>query len=153
MGELIPLVVIPVVFGTVSWVLYSLIQLFVTRQRIRATADIQAKLIDRLSGDDMRAFLGSGNGNQLLRSLAEQPAADDASLRILRAMHGGFVLLALGIGLFIYPMARSLPERGADGVTFFATIAVAVGVGLLAAAAASYLLSQRLGLLARDASQ
>jgi hypothetical protein len=153
MEFLIPIFVTGFVFGSIAWIAYVILEILRSRQRIRATSELQGKLIDRLGAQDMGAFLASENGSQLLRALAEQPASDAAHVRILRALQGGLVLLALGIGVFIYSSSRTLPLEVEDGVALFATLAAALGVGLLAAAGASYALSRRLGLLARDTAE
>ena len=57
------------------------------------------------------------------------------------------MLLALGAGLFLYLVIRPLPIEGEDAVAMIATISTALGVGLLAAAGASYRLSKHMGLL------
>jgi hypothetical protein len=153
MRDLVPIFIVGFVFAAISWIAYVILEILRSRQRIRATSELQGKLIDRLGAQDIGVFLASDNGAQLLRALSEQPPGDLAHVRILRAMQGGLVLLALGIGLFVYPMMRSLPLEFEDGVALFATLGTALGVGLLLAAAASYVLSQRLGLLVRDVSR
>ena len=70
-------------------------------------------------------------------------------MRILRALQAGLVLLALGVGLFVYIAARALPIEGEDAVAMIATVASALGVGLLLAACVSYRMSRRMGLLNR----
>jgi hypothetical protein len=57
------------------------------------------------------------------------------------------VLLALGLGLFLYIGVRTLSVEGEDVVAMIATVASALGVGLLVAAGASYRISRRMGLL------
>ena len=68
-------------------------------------------------------------------------------MRILRALQSGIVLLAVGAGLFVYLAIRTLPLEGEDAVAFFGTLSIALGVGLLAAAGASYRMTKRMGLL------
>ena len=57
------------------------------------------------------------------------------------------MLLALGVGLFIYVGSRALSIEGEDAVAMVATVSTAIGVGLLMAAGASYGMSRRMGLL------
>ena len=147
MGELIPIFGIVFTFGTTMYIAYVILEILRTRHRVRATSELQAKLIDRLGPQDIGAFLTSDNGNRLLKAFAEQ--GDSAPLRILRALQAGLVLLSVGVSLFIYSAVRALPLEAEDGIAFFATVGTALGVGLLAAAGASYVLSRRLGLLAR----
>ena len=68
-------------------------------------------------------------------------------VRILRAVQSGLVLLAFGVGLFLFANARDLPGRADDGVVLFGTVATSIGIGLLLSASASYGLSKRMGLV------
>ena len=149
MEFLIPIFITGFVFATFSWIAYVILEILRTRQRVQATSALQGKLIDRLGAQDVGLFLSSENGGQLLRALSHQPPDDAAHVRVLRALQAGLVFLALGIGLFVYSSMRALPIEVEDGVAFFAILAVALGVGLLSAAGASYVLSRRLGLLER----
>ena len=147
MEFLIPIFIVGFVMALCGWIAYVILEIVRTRHRIRATSELQAKLIDRLGAQDIGIFLTSDNGGRLLRALSEQPASEAAHVRILRALQSGIVLIALGGGLFAYLALRTLPLEGEDAVAFFATLTTAVGLGLLAAAAASYRMSNRMGLL------
>ena len=147
--QLVPIFGIVFTFGTMAWIAYVILEVLRHRQRVRATTELQGKLIDRLGAQDISTFLTSEHGSQLLRALSEQPAGDAAHVRILRALQAGVVLLAVGISLFIYTWSRALPLEGEDAVQMFATLGTALGAGLLVAAAASYRLSKRLGLLTK----
>jgi hypothetical protein len=150
---LIPIVVVPAIFGTLAFIVYVVVELFRSRHRVKATTELQGKLIERLTGSDIGAFLSSEHGARLMRSLGEAPARAQAHVRILRALQGGVVFLAVGISLFVYSATRSLPLEVEDGVSFIATLGTALGLGLLGAAGASYALSRRLGLLESGAAE
>ena len=153
MAFLIPIFITGFVFATISWIAYAILEAVRSRQRIRAVTELQGKLIDRLGGQDMALFLGGEHGGQLLRALSEQPAGDAVHVRILRSLQAGIVLLMVGVSLFAYLRMRTLPLEGEDVVAMLATLSTALGVGLLGAAAASYRLSRRLGLLPPAAPQ
>jgi hypothetical protein len=146
MEFLIPIVVVPTVFGSVAYVAYLVVELFRSRHRVKATVEVQSKLIERLAASDIGVFLTSENGARLMEALGEQPARAQAHVRILRALQSGVVVLAVGLGLFAYAAMRALPPELEDTV-------VALGVGLLAAAGASLALSRRLGLLERATAE
>jgi hypothetical protein len=148
-GVLIPIFGIVFSFGVTGYIAYVIMEILRTRMRVRATTELQSKLIDRLGAQDIGTFLTSDNGTQLLRALADHPRADAVHVRVLRALQSGLVLLAVGLGLSAYASIRPLPLEAADSVIFFAVLATALGIGLLAAAGASYVLSRRLGLLER----
>jgi hypothetical protein len=157
MGFMIPIVIVAIVFGCIGWIAYLIVEVVRSRHRTRATSELQGKLIDRLGTGDVGAFLTSENGGALLRQLAEQPspAGAAAHVRILRALQSGLVLLAVGIGMFLFMWSQPLPFAQDEifGLGMTATIATALGVGLLAAAASSFILSRRLGLLVRGAAE
>jgi hypothetical protein len=148
-AELIPIVAILSVFGTGSWIAYVVFELVRTRFRVRAATELQAKFIDRLGAQDVGVFLSSEHGGRLLRAFSDQPVGDGAHMRILRALQSGIVLLSVGVGLFAYMSLRTLSLEGEDAIALVATLATALGIGLLAATAASYRMSTRLGLLPR----
>ena len=148
MDELVPIFVVGFALGTTCFIAWVILEILRSRQRIRAASELQGKLIDRLGAADLGPFAMSESGARLLRAFSEQPASPDAAhVRILRALQSGLVLLAVGISLFFYSASRTLPLEGEDITDFFATLATALGVGLLLAAGASYRLSKRLGLL------
>jgi hypothetical protein len=146
---LIPIFGIVFSIGLTGYIAYVILEILRTRMRVRATTELQSKLIDRLGAQDVGMFLNSESGAQMLRALAEHPGGDAAPTRILRALQSGLVLLAVGLGLAAYSAMRRLSIEAADTVVFFAVVATALGIGLLAAAGASYMLSRRLGLLER----
>jgi hypothetical protein len=148
MAQLVPVFIVGFVFGTICFISWVILEIVRNRQRLQASTELQGKLIDRLGAGDIGAFVTSENGGRLLRALSEQPVGGDAAhARILRALQSGLVPLTVGISLFLYSSSRTLPLEGEDVVDFIATLATALGVGLLLAAGASYRLSRQLGLL------
>ena len=147
-GALIPIVALISVFGSTAYIAYVILAAIRSRHQTRLTSEFQQKLLDRIgSAQELGAFLSSEGGARMLASLSPAHAAGAPHTRILRALQAGLVLLALGAALFLYIFVRSLPVEGEDAIAMIATIATAVGIGLLGAAAASYRLSRRMGLL------
>lgn len=117
---------------------------------MRAQGDLQTKLIDRFSSsDELLAYLQSPAG----KALREMPVVTTASTargmdaplgRIFWSLQAGSVLSAAGAGM-LFVSGRDLllaPTLFAIG-----TVVLTVGIGFIASAAISYLLSQRLGLV------
>ena len=147
---LVSIVALISVFGSTAYIAYVVLEAIRSRQRTRLTSEFQQKLLDRISSaQELGTFLSSEGGARILASLSPARTAAAPHTRILRAVQAGLVLLALGGGLFLYILARALPVEGEDGVAMLATVTAAVGIGLLTAAAASYRLSERMGLLNR----
>lgn len=134
-------------FGAIAWVIQVIVDGFRRRQQIRLTTEFHGKLLDRIgSAREFGEFLNTTGGAKFLDSLTIERAGG-AHVRILRALQSGLVLLMLGVGLFLLVGARNLPVEAEEGVATFATITTSLGVGLLLAAGASYIVSKRLGLV------
>jgi len=117
----------------------------------KAQTDMHAKVMDRLtSNEDLLAYIQSPGGRQFLDAVALPVEPSPRPLftphnRIFWSVQAGLVLAALAIGL-IFVSNRVIAEVAE---VFFAAgvLALALGIGFVASAAASLLLSQRLGLL------
>lgn len=156
-------ILIPIsAFVAVAWVIHVIVDGFRRRQQIRLATEFHGKLLDRIgSAKEFGEFLNTSGGGRFLESLTLEREGGGAHVRILRAVQAGFVFLSLGLGLFILLGSANLtfgefnvaappdfyrpnPE---DGLAVFATLSTSIGVGLLVSAAASYLMSRRMGLL------
>jgi hypothetical protein len=134
-------------FGFICWVIADA---FRRRQQLRTAAEFNHKLLDKMtSTQELGAFLQSDGGARLMATLTAPNPVAGPHVRILRAVQSGFVLLSLGLGLFVLAARRQLwvDVEAQDGVLFTATIATSLGVGLLVSAAAAYAMSRHLGLL------
>jgi hypothetical protein len=145
-------------FIAIAWVIHVVVDGFRRRQQIRLTTEFHGKLLDRIgSAREFGEFLNTTGGTRFLDTMTVEREGGGAHARILRAVQGGFVFLALGLGLFLLIGTTDLgfndfPDdlrRGDEesGFAVMATICTSVGVGLLVSAFASYSLSKRLGLL------
>jgi hypothetical protein len=147
MGEHIWFLVPIAAFAAIAWVIYIVVDGIRQRQQIRLATEFHGKLLDRIgSAREFGEFLNTTGGAKFLDSLATHRQGG-APIRILRALQTGFVFLALGVGLFVLIAVRSLPFEAEEGMAAFATIATSIGIGLLLSAAASYVVSKRLGLM------
>jgi ABC-type multidrug transport system fused ATPase/permease subunit len=129
--------------------LWLIRHLLAHRRWLRATkmqADLQNKLIERLTtSDDVRSFLQAIPASKFL---ADVPAMAEGSrgalpaTRILRSVQVGVTSLVAGLSVIV---AGS--TVGEEVIALVGGLGVAIGLGFLAAAAASYVVSKRLGLL------
>ena len=116
----------------------------------RAQSALNTKLIDRFaSSEELLAYLQSPAG----KSLTEMPALPQASAprsmsaplgRIFWSMQAGIVLGALGLGAIL--VSRRFEQIG-DAIFAQGAVILAIGIGFIASAAVSFLLSKRLGLV------
>ena len=137
-------------FAMVVSIIYVIVDSFRRRQQLRMVAEFHSKLLDRVgSAVEFGEFLNTDGGARFLDSLSIERATGGAHVRILRAVQAGLVSLVLGLGLFGYvtSVGNGLASDTAEGLSLFATIVLSIGIGLLLAAAVSYRLSKRLGLL------
>ncbi|MCC7042420.1 MAG: hypothetical protein IT183_01025 [Acidobacteria bacterium] len=145
------------IFGVVSAIAFAVVWLFrmviAHRRWLRVTrlqSDLNNRLLERMgSNEQLLAYLQSQAGQQLLVTPpVGEPASSSLAApisRILWAVQAGTVLVSGGAG-FLVVRRYVMPEVG-DGLLTVGVLAIAVGFGFALASVASYLLSQRFGLL------
>lgn len=140
--------------GVMAWLLRSTIEHQRWKRALKVQADAHAKLLDRLATtDEVLAYAQTPAGRQFLESGAPAPATRrDVSPpigRILWSVQMGMVVAAGGLGLFFCAARFAADPELAEASPFLfllGTVALAVGLGALGAAAISFVLSRRLGL-------
>lgn len=141
-------VIVPSLFLMVGYVFYVVASGFNRRQQIKATAELQTKLLERISTlGEFGQFLSTDGGKRFLDGLSAESSGGQTHQRILRAVQSGIVMGCLGIGIFLYLSQVRLPYGPNLNVSFVATVSTAVGVGLLVSGYVSLRLSKRLGLI------
>jgi hypothetical protein len=147
------LAVMGTVFGFMAWLIRTLVD---HRRWLRVTktqVDVHTSLMQRLStNEDVLAYVQSPAGRRFLESApieleSGQARPTGAALgRVLLALQAGVVLMALGIGFMF--VQRQAPADAVQGFSIISTLALALGIGFVAAAAVSYVISMRHGLIA-----
>ena len=140
---------------TLGWITKSAVE---HRRWLRATkvqTDAHNKIVDRLSSnEDLLAYMQSPTGQRFLTASLGVPSAADAAPptlvgapfnRILWSVQAGIVLAAAGFGLLL--ARRGVIEEVAQPLQVISILAIALGIGFVASAFASYLLSRQLGLM------
>jgi hypothetical protein len=155
---MVEIIVLPAMMATVAWVVYVIVDGFRRRQQLRMATDFHGKLLERIgSAREFGEFLNTNGGTKFLDALSLEQEGGPAA-RILRALQTGLVCVALGVGLFILIGSSNLSFGGPGGPNFrnseatdaiatLATVFTALGVGLIASAGVSYVVSRGLGLL------
>ena len=143
--------IILTIAGTLAWLIRTAIDYRRWGRLAKVQAEAHTKLHDRFTGnDELLAYVQSSAGARFLKS---SPITLDGSnkpmgaplARILWSMQAGVVLAAAGIGLNY--VSRNVETYRAEPLFMFSTLALSVGVGFMVSAAASYVMSKRLGLL------
>lgn len=142
-----------VVSAGVLWIVRSVLEYRRWLRTSKMQSDVHTKLMDRFTAnEDLLAYIQTPVGRRFLESApmpVETPVPSRPVgapyMRILWSVQAGLVLAAAGFGL-LFVSGRVIQEVSE---VFFAVgvLALAIGVGFVVSAAASLLLSQRLGLL------
>jgi hypothetical protein len=118
---------------------------------VKLQSDVHGRLMERFtSNEELMTYIQSPAGRQFLQGLpaapevASAPAVAAPINRILWSVQAGLVLGCAGVGLLV--IRHYLIEEIAEVLLVFGVLGVSVGIGFALAAAASYMLSHRLGL-------
>lgn len=134
--------------GWIVWVVSTNVR---RRQATEKIAALHSKLLDQCANsNELLRYLESEQGRKFLESATVETA--NPSARILGAIQAGCVLTLLGVaGLLV---REGLHDRDAqETIMIFASAALAIGVGFLISAVASYALSRSWGLLRAGTSR
>ena len=147
------IIIVPSLFLMIGFIVYVIVEGFRRRAQAKMVTEFHGKLLDRIgSAHEFAEFFASDAGRRFLDTLStSEPGTPQ--MRILRSVQLGLVLLALGIGLFILIDQRTFSIEAADGLVVTATVTAAIGAALLVSTVITYLLSWRMGLLARGSNR
>lgn len=147
------LVVLSTFLAFFAWLVRTAIDHRRWLRQSKAQVEAHTKVLDRLSThDDLLAYIQSDAGRRFLESapieVDGRPRPTNTSLsRVLWAVQGGIVVLALGAGL---RMAQGALGTAGQGFAILSTLCLALGVGFLASAAAAYVISIKHGLIGTE---
>jgi hypothetical protein len=146
--------VMTLVAGGIIWLVKMLIEYRRWLRQSKIQTEVHTKLLERFTNhEDLLAYIQSPTGRRFLDSAPISVEADVPSRpvgapfsRIFWSVQAGTVLLLTGLGLQFVGQ-RQQWEEVAQPLWSMGILVVAVGLGFLISAAASYFLSRRLGLL------
>ena len=144
------------VFCVGMFAVFSLIKYVVEYRRwhriSKVNAEVHNKILDRFaSNEELLAYVDSPAGRRFLEATPIAPSAPPARSvgapfgRILLSVQVGVILFALGVG-FLVISGRAIEEVQPVLVSL-AVLGFCLGVGSIASAGASYVISRKLGLL------
>jgi hypothetical protein len=146
-----PYVVLVTLLGALLWVFKVILENRRWGKVAKVQSEVHTKLLERFgNSQELLAYMGTDAGKRFLES---QPFQLDAQGprptpypvgRILLSVQLGVVVLLVGVGLLFL---RGRVTEGTQECLILGTLASTVGIGFLLSAAASYGLSQHLGLL------
>jgi hypothetical protein len=143
MEFLIPILLGLGAFAMISWVVYVIVDGYRRRERLRVFTDFHGKLMERMgSAREFGEFLQTDGGQRFLETLTVE--RDHPANRILRAAQTGLVLMCLGSGTFAANNFAQWETEG--GFMVVGLLFMTAGFGFVLSAAASYIMSKKLGL-------
>lgn len=155
-SDLAPVLVMVSITVGVVWIVW-VISNNKRRQRIaEVQKEMQAKLFEKFgTSQEMLAYLNSEAGEKFLNSATIEQAKPFG--RVLGSVQAGLILFFLGVAMLI--VRATMPSQTfnaidraqtAHGFLAVSLLLLALGIGFLASAAASYRLSKAWGLFDRE---
>lgn len=154
--QMVQAIVMPVLFLCVGWIVWIVANNRRRGKVAEVQAQMQAKLFEKFgSSQEMIAYLNSEAGSKFLESASIEHTKPFG--RVLGSIQAGLILFFLGIAMLI--VRFTMPSVGwnaveqaqtAHGFLAISLLLLALGLGFLASAAASYRLSKNWGLLERE---
>ena len=134
--------------GFVAWLIFTSIRRFLMA-RLQAT--IQAKLLERInSPETLLTYVSTDAGREFVEALRLEREGEPRTApfrSILIGVQLSIVLIIFGGALLLLHANHTVPD---DAPVVLGTLAIALGVGLGIAAAATYVLSRSFGLVANN---
>lgn len=146
-----------VVIGTLVWLVRTILEQRRWTRLSKIQAEVHSKLMDRFSSnDELLTYVQTPSGRRFLES-GPSPLQQDAPRtisapfsRILWSVQIGVILLIAGGGLLF--VSEQTLEEAREFFFIFGIVTTALGAGFTVSAAASYVLSRKLGLFQPSAS-
>ena len=146
-----PFLVFVIILGALLWILRVILENRRWGKVAKVQSEVHSKLLEKFgSSQELLAYMGTEAGKRFLESQPFQLEAQETRVtpypfgRILLSMQLGVVVLLVGVGLLYL---RGHVTEGGECCLVLGTLASTVGIVFLLSAAASYGLSQHLGLL------
>ena len=138
-----------------AWLLRTILDQRRWSHQARIQAEVHRKLLDRMaSNEQLLAYLETPAGRRFLQGVpapVESPRPISVPVsRVLWSLQLGIVLAAAGLGFM--SVATQLPTEGELPMRVLGIATLSIGVGFMVSAAASFVVSRRLGLWPAPAS-
>ena len=146
MGDI---VFFPCFFGTISFVVWVVVNAWQRRQRIKLVTDFNNRVLERLgSMKELSEFLHSDGGDRLMKVLTAERGSTAPRDRILAAVQTGVVFVTVGVGLLAVTWRATGDEH--EVLTVISAIVLSLGLGLMLSSAASYWVARNLRMFEAD---
>ena len=142
--------------GVVAWLMRAVIQHRKWLRQSKVQTEVHLKLMDRLTtNEELLAYIQSPAGKRFLESAPMQPESDAPRLGapvgpIIWSVMAGIVLATVGAGFRL--AASSVTDDAQRAFAVIGVILLALGTGFMLASLMAYLVSARLGLFPKAAT-
>lgn len=150
--DLTAIVAILSVFGSVSFLVWVIVDGLRRKRQLQVVSEFHNKLIERMGNSrELSEFLETPGGTRFIESIAMERV--HPGLRVLRAVQIGIVLCAAGIGCRVIGAQAALfrDTEALSGFIVLGILLLSVGIGYLVSAVASFVLSRSLGMYSSPA--
>lgn len=148
MDDIAPILILPVMFATVAFIVWVVVNNRRRRDIMQAQTEMQTKLLDKFgSAQELANYLNSEAGQKFVTSATIEQTKPYG--RILGGLTAGIVILLFGLASLSLRPAMPNPD-GVLVVTVTGTVSAALGLGFLLASDAAYVLSKNWGLFNGD---
>jgi len=140
--------------GLLTWLIRTFVDYRRWSRLSKVQAEVHTRLLDRFNtNEELMAYIATPAGSRFLSSAPISLDTGSASRsmgaplsRIMLSLQAGLVLAAAGAGLIL--ASRTVSEiEAAEPLHILGIISIALGAGFAISAAASFLISKKLGLL------
>lgn len=143
-----------IAIGLLTWLIRTFIDYRRWSRLSKVQAEVHTRLLDRFNtNEELMAYIATPAGSRFLSSAPISLDTGSASRsmgaplsRIMLSLQAGLVLAAAGIGLMVASQTVSQLDA-AEPLHILGVISIALGAGFAVSAAASFLISKKLGLL------
>jgi hypothetical protein len=153
MSDLAPVLGILSVFGSLSFLVWVVVDGLRRKQQLKVLSDFHNKLLDRIAnGRELAEFMDSPGGTKFIESISTERI--HPAQRVLRAVQIGIVLCSAGIGSRVIGWQSSIVAReAAEGFAVLGIMLLSVGIGYLVSAGAAFGLGRTLGVYTAASEQ
>jgi hypothetical protein len=150
-GQLTPFLAFGMAIGLVVWLIRTVIDYRRWNKLAKVQTDVHSRILDRFTAnEELLAYIQSPAGSKFLESspitLDAGPRSVAAPMgRILWSVQAGVVTAAAGIGL-TFVSGRLAGDSGSP-LRVLGALAIALGIGFVLSAGASFAISRKLGLI------
>jgi hypothetical protein len=136
-------------FTLIGWVTHVIVDGRRRRERLKVFTDFHSKLIDRMgSANEFGDFLQSPGGQRFLDTLSTERGGPQVG--IMRSVHTGIVMLALGVGFLFLGRIVVFNSEGRAFVVAMGILLLSLAIGFILSAGASWRLASSMGLMKPD---